>query len=378
MEFSLRQQIFELIKKSKNILLATRYYPNEDSIGSLLALSMVLEKMGKKTDMVSAGPLSSTLSFLPRFSQIANNIKTSKNFVISLDTKDIKVAQFSYDFDNDGNRLNIYITPEIGSYDSKHVSTKTLGFKYDLAIILDCPDLETLGSIYDQNTELFYETPIVNIDHRSSNEQYGEVNFIDTKATSTAEVLYSFLESFDKSLIDSNIATCILTGITASTKSFQISNITPRTFTIAAQLVSLGADQQKVIQQIFKNKTLSSLKLWGRALARIKYDSENKIVWTLITHQDFEKTEASFDDLLGIEEELALSVSEAKIILILYEKGDRQISGIIRASKNTLINLAEHLKASPQNDDSIYIDLKDKTLLDAEQYILTKLKNFKV
>lgn len=373
MELSLKQQNFELIQKSKKILLVTRQYPTADSIGSILALGLVLEKMNKEVDMVCSGPILSLLSFLPKFNLIQKNIKSAKSFVISLDTSKTKIAQLSYDFDKDGNKLNIYITPEKGVYDSKNISTKTLGFKYDLIIVLDCPDLEILGPIYDQNTELFYETPIINIDHRISNEQYGEINFVDAKASSTAEVLYFFLESLGKNLIDADVATCILTSIIASTKSFQSSNITPKVFSIAAQLVSFGADRQKIIQNIFKNKSLSCLKLWGRALARVKYDHKSKIVWTLVAKDDFLKTNSSAKDLQGIEDELISSVPDAETILILYEDGN-QIQGIIKAAKQPNLKVLASCFNSTAKNNLIYLNLKGKTIVEAEKEILAKLK----
>lgn len=374
MELSLKQQNFELIQKSKKILLVTRQYPTADSIGSILALGLVLEKMNKEIDMVCSGPILPILSFLPKFNLIQKNIKSVKNFIISLDTSKTKIAQLSYDFDNDGNKLNIYITPESGAYDSKNISTKTLGFKYDLIISLDSPDLETLGVIYDQNTELFYETPIINIDHRISNEQYGEINFVDTKASLTAEVVYYFLESLGKNLIDTDVATCILTSIITSTKSFQVSNITPKVFTIAAQLVSFGADRQKIVQNIFKNKSLSNLKLWGRALARVQYDRETKTAWTLVTREDFNKTNSSAKDLQGIEEELTSSISEAETILVLYEN-ENQIEGVIKSTKDSALkHLADRLNLTIKNN-LIYLSTRGKTLTEVEQEILAKMKN---
>lgn len=373
MELLPKQQGLELIQKSKKVLLVTRKDPNVDSIGSMLAMGIVLEKLDKEVDMVSTGIISPILSFLPRFNQVKNKLKGSKNFVISLDTSKTKIDQFSYDFDKDGNKLNIYVTPKEGNYDSKHITTKTVGSKYDLIVCLNSPDLESLGVIYDQNSELFYETPIINVDHQSSNELYGEVNIIDLKASSTAEVLYSFLEFFGSNLIDVDIATCVLSSIIASTKSFQTQNATPKAFTLASQLISLGADQQKIIHHLFKNKSLDSLKLWGRALARVKFDLENKIVWTRLAKDDFKKTNAGESSLLGIEDELASSILGAEVVLVLYEK-ENNIKGIIKVlKKSNLEALSSRFDTIPQND-LIHLNFRDKSLFEAEEEILRKIK----
>ncbi len=373
MELSPKQQGFELIQKSKKILLVTKENPEADSIGSLLALGIALEKIDKEVDMVANGKLDPAFSFLPYFDKVRDNLKNNKNFVITLDTSETKIGQFSYDFDNDGNKLNIYITPKNGDYDSKHITTKKVGSQYDLIICIGSLDLESIGTVYNQNTELFYETPIINIDNQSANELFGEVNIVDLKASSTAEVLYPFLEFFDKNAIDSKIATCILSSIIFSTRSFQAANTTPQAFNLASELISLGADQQKIIQSLYKNKSLDSLKLWGRALARIKFDNDYKIVWTLITRDDFKKTNSSEKDLVGIEDELAASITEAEIIIILYEK-ENEISGLIKTlKKSNLEILSKRFNVSAQND-LIHISFKDKTLFEVEQLVFEKIK----
>jgi hypothetical protein len=160
MELSSKQQIFETIKKSKKILLTTKQYPSEDSISSLIALGLYLEKSGKEVDLVSAKPIPSALKFLPKSEAIKNEIIVNKNFVISLDTSDTKISQFSYDFDKDNKKLNIYITPQEGVFSSDNLATKMLSFNYDAIFILNSSDFENLGTLYTKNSDLFYETPI--------------------------------------------------------------------------------------------------------------------------------------------------------------------------------------------------------------------------
>ena len=72
MELSPKQQGFELIQKSKKILLVTRENPDTDSIGSLLAIGIALEKLDKETDMVANGIINPAFSFLPHFDKVKN------------------------------------------------------------------------------------------------------------------------------------------------------------------------------------------------------------------------------------------------------------------------------------------------------------------
>lgn len=388
MELSPKQQAYELIEKSKKILLVAKEHPDEDLIAAMIALALVLEKINKEIDMVCTGFFPTSLSFLPHYKRIKNEVKASKNFVISLDTSKVKVAQFSYDFDEDGNRLNIFITPEGGEFNSEHLSTKTTGFGYDLIIILGSPDLESLGPLYEKSAGLFYETPIINIDHSSSNEQFGEVNLIDPKATSVSEVLYSIIESFGADLIDENVSTALLAGIVASTRSFQADNTSPQAFSVAASLISFGADQQKVVKSMLKNKTLPYLKLWGRALARLKRDSASKFTWTLLTSQDFKKTNARQEDFQGLENELFLAMPETEIAAILYEadviikdeegkdKIEKETRAIIKVDRKIDIKRFASKLAAEVKGALAILSFKDKTLIEAESEVLEKVKQF--
>lgn len=368
------QQIKELIEKSKKILLVTRENPSEDSLSSLLAFGFFLEKMGKEIDMVTSGPLLPTLSFLPKSSTVKNDLQASRNFIISLDTSQVAVSQLSYDFDKDGNRLNIYVTPKNGVFKPEYIETQSSSFGYDVIVILDCLSLENLGALYEKNAALFYETPIINIDYHSSNEQYGEINLVDNKAVCCAEVLYNLFENLNKSLLDENIATSLLVGLVAATKSFQSSTITPQTFNIAAKLVALKADQQKIIRSIFKNKSLAALQLWGRAFARVQYNNEAKLVWTLITQSDFEKTKAHYHDLLGIEEELATFLAGSEIVLVLLEKEKNKIEGLIKVYNENLKNLLAEKFFAVQKNGFIKLELNGKDLIEAKKEIILKIK----
>lgn len=343
METQTQQQAKNLIEKSQRVLLVTRTHPSDDSIGSLLALGLFFEKLGKEIDLVCHGPLASSLEFLPKHGEISREITTTGHFVISLDTSAAKVAQFSYDFDHDGNRLNIFITPEQGRYEAKHVSTNIAPPVYDLVVVVDGKNLESLGPSYENNKRVFFETPIINIDSSLENERFGEVNYLAEKATSTTEVVFSLIEFFGENYFDSNIATCLLAGVISKTRSFQNEYVTPETFSLAADLISEGADQQKIIQNMFKNKSLPMLKLWGRALSRVSYDLEHKIMATRLFKDDFAKTETSEHDLLGLEEELLATVGEAEFIVLAYENENKVKAYLKIRQKSGLENLARHL-----------------------------------
>src|SRR3989338_6831054 len=288
------QQIFEQIKKADNILVTFKSAWSGDAVASSLALFLFLKKLGKNVEIAAEKLDSDKLySFLPGYSEIK--------------------------YERKENKLNFIISPKNGWFTEDDITTDTSGFKYGLIIAVGTPDLESLGRIYDNDTEFFYQTPLINLDHNSTNEGFGQINFIELTAVATAEIIFSLLDSYSRDLIDENIATCLLAGMIAETKSFKTNNVTPRALLIASQLMTLGGRREEIVNHLYRSKSLNVLKLWGRVLARLRSSLENKLVWSTITTADFQKTASSEKDLIDVIDELIISLPQAKITAIIYE-----------------------------------------------------------
>lgn len=312
------QQIFEQIKKAENILITFKSAWSGDAVASGLALFLFLKKMDKNVEMAAEKLDSGKLySFLPGYGEIKYELENLRKFIISLDITNTKVSQIKYQ--REENRLNFIISPKSGWFTEEDISTSTSGFKYDLIITVETPDLESLGKVYDNDTEFFYQTPIINLDHNSTNEAYGQINFIELTAVATSEIVFSLFESYSRDLIDEDIATCLLAGMIAETKSFKTNNVTPRALLTASQLMSLGARREEIVNRLYRSKNLNVLKLWGRVLARLTGSLENKLIWSTLSTSDFLKTNSTEKDLTDVIDELIVSIPQAKVIAIIYE-----------------------------------------------------------
>ena len=372
MALSEQEQIKNNIDKSKRILIITKRDPSGDSVGSMLALYLVLQKMEKDVTVVAHGTPSMIYKFLPKFHKITSELSSTKDFVISLDVSHAEVGEFSYKIE--GNKLNIYIEPKKGKFGEKDVTAAPQKPQYDLIIALNCPDFAYMGKLYEENTDFFYETPVINIDHRADNENYGNINLLDLTATSTAEILYELIKKWPGNLIDEDIATCLLTGIIYDTDSFQNQQTTPKSLQLAAELINLGADQQKIVQHLYRTKSLPTLKLWGRLLARIKQDTKYKLVWTLADLSDFQKTNAGPQDLTGIAEELISMSWEAEIILILARIAPGKIKGLIHTTHNqSAVKLAGLFNGSGHERLASFEIDKDN-LIEVEKEVIDTLR----
>lgn len=377
MELSSKQQTVEQIKKAKKILAITHISPDGDALGSLLALSIVLKKLGKDVTFVCPDIVPLLWKFLPSSKEVSSSFNTIKDLIITLDTQTTQVAKLSYKKDETEKKLNIIITPEKGGFEQKDISFSSGGFGFDLIIILDSPDFDRLDALYNQARDLFYETVTINIDHHAANDNYGKINWVELTATSTAEILVALFEALgrDSNLIDADVATCLLCGIITDTGSFRNTNTTPKSLTVAAQLVAAGGRQQEIIQAIYKTRSLSTLKLWGRVLSNLKEEKEAKFIYSVLSKADFTETGAVETESSGVIDELLKTAPEIDFALLLVEKNNG-LHGSLRAVRKSFdVSAVAGLFAGGGHPQAAAFDLPGATLAEKQAEIIEKISN---
>jgi len=140
MNYQESTEILELIKRSKKILIGCHRSPDSDSMGCVLGLNLILERMGKDISLVSPTKIQPYVEYLPNYSKI-------------------KVVNFK-DFD-----LSLY----------------------DLFITIDSSSWEMITNIRDYNLP---DIAMVNIDHHKTNDKIGKVNLLDSKKSSCGEIMF--------------------------------------------------------------------------------------------------------------------------------------------------------------------------------------------
>lgn len=375
-ELTPKQQVVELIKGNQKFLILTHKNPDGDALGSATALLLTLKKLGKDAKAVMTEDIPTAFSFLPETGDITKDFSGKRDFVISIDTSQVQAEKLQYN-SKDG-RLEIVISPKDGQFDSTMVTFPQGGFDFDAVLVLDCPDLERLGTIYEENPDLFYETPVVNIDHHAGNDHFGRINMVDLTSTSTAEILVSIIEALtgDSKFFDEQIATSLLTGIITDTNSFQNTNTTPKSLTVAAQLVAQGARQQDIIQYIYKTKPLSTLRLWGRALSNLHDEKECGFVWSQLYKKDFLEVGASEEESGGLIDELLKTASGVEFALLLTEKnGD--VHGSLRSTNRTKdVSAIAQLFGGGGHAVAAAFQIKGSSLLQSSENILGKIRQY--
>ncbi len=312
----IQPQIISKITDAKSVLVIVSGQ-NGDSLSAGLALYGFLKKLEKETAILTYTPRVPELEFLPGFPEVRTALDVERSFVIDLSTLKAQIDELSYKKETD--KLSIFIKPKKGQFSPEDVTFRNSSFPFDLLILIGVNSLEDLGEIYNQNTELFFETPMINIDFKSTNEAYAQFNVVDLSATSNSEIMFDLINQFEASLMDETMATQLLTGIIVETDNFKHVRTTPTTFLKASQLVSLGANQQQIILRFYKSKSLGLLKLWGRVLAGLKQDVETSLVYSTVSQTDFVRSTATAEDADKIIAEMVSQLGFAKLFLFLNE-----------------------------------------------------------
>jgi phosphoesterase RecJ-like protein len=281
------KKAWQLISQSKKIFLSTHENTDGDDLGSLLAMRIVLEGLGKETFSIVKGGVPHNLRFLPA---------------------------------------------------SHLVKDKFESREYDLIVTFGCNMLERTG--YPELKNLTAKK--LNFDHHPDNKIFGDVNVVDVATAAVAELIYYFIKSNSEIKIDKDIATCLLTGIFTDTGGFQHSNTSSDVYKVAGELLKKGARIDRISQETFSNKRPQTLKAWAKALENTRFDPEKKMVFSIMTDEDMKEVGADDEDLSGFVSIIS-HVPQAKFALVLRQSGD-VVRGSLRSDPHKDVDVSQIAK----------------------------------
>jgi len=155
-------------------------------------------------------------------------------------------------------------------------------------------------------------------------------NLVIENASSTAEVLFNYFK-YNKINIDKKMATALLTGIITDTDNFTNSATSVSSLSAASELIRTGGDLNMIKNALLKDKTVSSLILWGVVLTRLTMDEKSSIVYTYLTKDDLKTNHINENEAEGMANFLN-NLSEGKAGLILKETEEGKIKGSFRTT----------------------------------------------
>jgi len=345
MEINELKQAKNLLMWKERILLATHQKMDADWLSSMLALWVFLERLWKKVKIISTDPVPEGFEFLPFTDKVLVSSNAVKDFVISIKTAWAEVDKLRYNTEWD--KLNIIITPKLWDLNEENVTFSKWIWKFDLIVCVDTWDLDYLWSIYTDNVEMFYETPVVNIDHHVTNTAFWQINLVDITASSSTMIIFDLMKEFSENwneMIDEDVATLLMAWLITDTWSFQHNNTSPRALDLAADLMDFWARQQEIIKNIYKTKHLSTLKVWWKVLSKIQEDPIFRILWSTVTKEDLRETWADLSEADLLIDELMTNAPWAEVVILIKESFDWNILVSMRWTSITVdvSTIAQH------------------------------------
>ncbi|MCL6611902.1 MAG: bifunctional oligoribonuclease/PAP phosphatase NrnA [Peptococcaceae bacterium] len=225
------QEIAEVLRRSSRLLLCGHVVPDGDCLGSVAALGIVLEKMGKKVTMASPDPLPETLLFLPGADRFLTNCPSEED--------------------------------------------------YDTFVALDCSVPERLGAF---RRCLDLDLQVINIDHHLNASSFGRHNYLDPGAAATGEILMDLIDLMGTGL-ERDVATCLYVAIATDTGSFRYENTSPETFRRAARLMEAGIPASAINVRLYEEKPLQTVQVLGAALEKLRISPCGKVAWVVVERE---------------------------------------------------------------------------------------------
>lgn len=193
-----------------------------------------------------------------------------------------------------------------------------LSIPHETAVVaLDCGDLERC------EYPLSAERVLLNIDHHISNPGYGAVNWLDTTAGATAQIICRLL--FEAGISPSpEAATCFYYALVTDTGTFRFSNTGAETLRIASALIDNSADLDMIRENLWENKPETELILLHSMLnAMIPLAGGRGVLcplpYDLVTAAGIEaaETDTAFEMIrstLGVEAVMILKENEPGVV----------------------------------------------------------------
>ncbi|HZY40697.1 MAG TPA: bifunctional oligoribonuclease/PAP phosphatase NrnA [Anaerolineae bacterium] len=274
--------LLDQIGRAASFLLITHISPDSDAIGSLLGLTHALRGLGKIVTPACSDPLRGRFDLLPGDADVVTSASGP-------------------------------------SHQEKGI------VPYDLVIALDCGDEGRMGSVWSELPAP--RPPLINLDHHVTNTRFGQINWVDPSATSTAEIVLEAIDLLGAPLT-SDIARCLLHGLVGDTLGFRTPNTTPTQLHIAQRLMEAGASLNLSMDYQFNRRSLALICLWGKAISALKI--KDRIIYTAISKAMRHACGMSGSGDISLSSFL-ISANEADRAAVLVEKDDGQVEISLRA-----------------------------------------------
>jgi len=163
--------------------------------------------------------------------------------------------------------------------------------------------------------------PLVVVDHHQEPADFAHFYYVDSDASSTAEMIYRLCKGLGwKKDIERKAAICLYTGLVTDTGSFRFSSVTPRVMRIASRLMETGMDHTEVYRHVYDSSSLTRLKLQGFALSeKLVHLEDQATAYISLTAEELSRYNFKKGDTEGLVN-YALSINGVNLAGFFAEK----------------------------------------------------------
>lgn len=255
----MKQEVVKALQEKDNFLISTCENKRIDALACVLALGQVLKQLGKRYILFVPELPNKRLDFLPFYQELKTEI-VSENLIIWLEEKKARLRKIVWE--RQDNRLKLELIPAEGRFTPQDVS-----FAYGK------PNIECLVFVASPRTcafkeiEHLKEKTIINLDYHLDNDLFATINWIDRKGVSMAEMMVALIESLEaatqKTIHTPEIATLLYISLYWATNGLK-GQIPAKTFSVVAQLISWGAEKDRVEKAFDKRWPIDFFALMAR------------------------------------------------------------------------------------------------------------------
>ncbi|QQS19068.1 hypothetical protein IPL68_03420 [Candidatus Saccharibacteria bacterium] len=240
-----QKQLVAKLKDAQNVLVTVSKNPSVDQLAAAIGLTLALNKLDKHATAVYSGQTPSTIEFLKPEETLESNTDSLRDFIIALDKS--KADKLRYKVEDQV--VRIFITPYRTSISENDLEFSQGDFNVDVVIALGVKEQTDLDEAISAHGRILHDATVstVSIDGQS---ELGTLNITDTNASSLCELATRLVADLGKDILDAQIATALLTGIVAMTDRFSNDRTTPDTMSLSATLMSAGANQQLIANEL--------------------------------------------------------------------------------------------------------------------------------
>lgn len=310
----------DLINSSKTVAIFFHVNPDGDAVGSGLALKYALEQMGKIVTVFSNDEITDKLSFLNY-----KSIKTTKT--------------------NDN---------------------------FDLAIVVDCPEIKRIGNMVEVYKNC---KKTINIDHHLNNLRFADVTILNEKASSTCEILFDIFKKLNISFTK-EICLSLYTGLATDSGCFMY-NITPTIHSKAEFLIKKIDNVEQINFILFRQKKLEEISLYAEAINKLEYYFDQRFAITNITLKDLKNFNTDENSTVGLIFLLS-GLKDIDILCVMCEETNGKYKIAFRSNTTDVCAFASlfggggHKFASGCKIYGTKNTVKNKILEKAKEYLCTE------